>query len=153
MYIKDTETGMVRPYGTDKHDSLVKSEDGKSLFYQNLQNGQSSQLGAYLFCEKDGKIPGEIDTPDSTCYFNIGGFEKHARWIKEGDKYKCSNCGITKKIADGESIRDYKFCSRCGYEMERNTTSQKIIELLKNKIDMQKNKNDDTWHIIDLSDS
>lgn len=39
MYIKDLETGKVRIYGTDKHDSLVISGDGRILSYYNLQNG------------------------------------------------------------------------------------------------------------------
>ena len=44
MYIKDLTTGIVRKFGTDRHDSLVISDDGKTLIYENLQSSQSGSI-------------------------------------------------------------------------------------------------------------
>ena len=68
MYIKDLQTGKIRKYGTDRHDSLLISEDGRTLEYKNLQNGDGSRYGDYRFTDEKGIIH-EIDN-----YFNIGGF-------------------------------------------------------------------------------
>lgn len=73
MYIKDLTTGKVREYGADKHDALRVSEDGKSLSFEHLQNGDGS-YGNYRFCEEDGRIPMEITEAPVDVYFNIGGF-------------------------------------------------------------------------------
>lgn len=78
MFIKDLLTGKVRRYGTDPHDSLVISEDGRTLSYYNLQNGDGSSYGSYVFCDDEGKIPKEIDVyieRGADIYFNIGGWE------------------------------------------------------------------------------
>lgn len=79
MYIKDLETGKVRPYGTDPHDSLVISEDGRTLRYYNLHNGSGSgKYGSYVFCDDEGKTPAEIDVHiihGANIYFNIGGWK------------------------------------------------------------------------------
>ena len=74
MFIKDLETGKVRRYGTNPHDSLVISDDGRTLSYYNLQNGDGSGHGNYVFCDDEGKTPAEIDIPDNI-YFNIGGWK------------------------------------------------------------------------------
>lgn len=76
MYIKDLETGKIRRYGTNPHDSLVISNDGRTLAYYNLQNGDGSRYGGYVFCDEEGKIPAEIDfhiNHGDNVYFNIGG--------------------------------------------------------------------------------
>lgn len=82
MLIKDMETGKVREYGTNRHDSLVISPDGRYLYYENLQNGDGS-IGGYRFViDEEGHVPEdnrdcfEIDKE----YFNIGG------WHKENEK-------------------------------------------------------------------
>lgn len=78
MYIKDLETGKVRRYGTNPHDSLVISEDGRTLSYYNLQNGDGSRSGGYVFCDEEGKTPAEIDVHaeyGANIYFNIGGWK------------------------------------------------------------------------------
>ena len=78
MYIKDLQPGIVRPYGTNSHDSLVISDDGRTLSYYNLQNGDGSRYGDYVFCDDEGKIPKEIDVyieRGADIYFNIGGFD------------------------------------------------------------------------------
>ena len=78
MFIKDLETGKVRRYGTDPHDSLVISEDGRTLAYYNLQNGDGSRYGSYVFCDDEGKTPKEIDVHiehGADIYFNIGGWK------------------------------------------------------------------------------
>ena len=77
MLIKDLETGIVREYGKDCHDSLAISPDGRSLSYYNLQCGEGSRYGCFRFVMEDGKVPDDSKTPDAIhaqCYFNIGGF-------------------------------------------------------------------------------
>lgn len=77
MLIKDLETGSVREYGKDCHDSLAISPDGRSLSYYNLQCGEGSRYGCYRFVMEDGEVPDDSQTPDAIhaqCYFNIGGF-------------------------------------------------------------------------------
>lgn len=79
MYIKDLETGITRKYGENTHDSLNISADGKTLTYENLQNGDGS-LGGYRFTDEDGNTPEEAaektGIPEAiiNSYFNIGGF-------------------------------------------------------------------------------
>lgn len=77
MYIKNLQTGTVRPYGTNQHDSLRVSTDGKTLSYENLQNGDGSRYGDYRFCDNEGKTPEEDEVlikHGADAYFNIGGF-------------------------------------------------------------------------------
>lgn len=77
MYIKDTYSGIVRLYGTNCHDSLLVSKDGRTLSYYNLQNGDGSRSGSYVFCDENGKTPEEVDSEYALeSYFNIGGFNK-----------------------------------------------------------------------------
>ena len=89
MYIKDLETGKVRRYGTNPHDSLVISDDGRTLSYYNLQNGDGSRCGGYVFCDEEGKTPAEIDVHvehGAEIYFNIGGWENPDAEETEADK-------------------------------------------------------------------
>ena len=87
MYITDTETGITRLYGADHHDSLVKSDDGRCLHYYNLQCGEGSMFGTYVFTDELGRIPKEnIDLLKygAEDYFNIGGFgEVHMSQIED----------------------------------------------------------------------
>lgn len=96
MWIKDLETGMIHKYGTNRHDSLVISEDGKYLSYYNLQNGDGSgEHGGYVFVtNENGHTPEE----DRSCYdmgeeyFNIGGWREGIKAEvqnvpKDADKY------------------------------------------------------------------
>lgn len=80
-YIKDLQTGKVREYGTNPHDSLVISEDGRTLSYYNLQNGDGSRYGDYRFCDEDGNIPEGKDECGED-YFNIGGWEEPKEEVK-----------------------------------------------------------------------
>lgn len=76
MYILDTSDNTIHKYGTNPHDSLVKTMNGKYLYYENLQNGETSR-GDYRFCDEYGVIPGESETLlryGADDYFNIGGF-------------------------------------------------------------------------------
>ena len=90
MYIKDNETGRVRLYGTNPHDSLKISEDGRYLTYYNLQNGDGSMGGGYSFVvDENGTIPKDDETLvkyGADAYFNIGGFDDKAE--SEGEKCK-----------------------------------------------------------------
>lgn len=78
MYIKDNITGVVRLYGTDCHDSLEISDDGKYLTYYNLQCGEGSKYGSYSFVTDDkGTLPRDDEDlikHGAEAFFNIGGF-------------------------------------------------------------------------------
>ena len=77
-YIKDLQTGEIRKYGTDKHDSLKISGDGRTLSYYNLHCGEGSIYGSYRFCEEDGSVPEELTdlvAYGADCFFNIGGYK------------------------------------------------------------------------------
>ncbi len=79
MWIKDLLTGDVREYGTNCHDALMISDDGRYLVYENLQNGDGS-MGDYRFVvDEGGKVPAEDETLmryGADAYFNIGGFKE-----------------------------------------------------------------------------
>ena len=49
LYIQDVVSGRVFEYGGNCHDRLLISEDGRSLTYYNLQNGDGSCVGDYRF--------------------------------------------------------------------------------------------------------
>lgn len=79
MKILDMQTGTIHEYGTDRHDSLRISQDGRTLSYYNLQNGEGSKYGDFRFVCDDNKIPCESETADAIhaqVFFNIGGWEK-----------------------------------------------------------------------------
>ena len=78
-YIKDLgrKEVVIRPYGSNCHDSLMISSDGKTLSYYNLQNGDGSKYGDYRFCDEEGHTPDEDEVllkHGADAYFNIGGF-------------------------------------------------------------------------------
>ena len=93
MLIKDLQTGRVREYGTNSHDSLEISQDGRFLSYYNLQCGEGSSYGDFRFVMSDGKVPCESETAEAIndcCYFNIGGFpdeetilKRFLEWVAE----------------------------------------------------------------------
>lgn len=67
----------VKEYGTDQHDALMISEDGRCLYYENLQNGDGSMFAGYTFVLEDGKPPQESNSDEAyygQAYANIGGF-------------------------------------------------------------------------------
>lgn len=72
IWIKDMTNGDIRKYGSDKHDALGISEDGRCLYYENFQNGDGSEYGDYRFVNSDGTLPAETKVP-CDCYANIGG--------------------------------------------------------------------------------
>ena len=49
MIIKDLRTGQEHQYGSNQHDALIVSEDGRTLSFYNLQNGDGSRFGDYRF--------------------------------------------------------------------------------------------------------
>ena len=85
MWIKDTISGKVRPYGTDSHDALRISEDGKHLSYENLQNGDGSEGGGYLFTDRDGRIPNECK--ELKAYGGFVYFDQGGDYQNEGELY------------------------------------------------------------------
>ena len=82
-YIKDLQTGKIRPYGSNHHDSLLISQDGTYLTYEHLQCGDGSIAGdkehsGFVFCDDEGHTPEEDETLcryGADAYFNIGGWE------------------------------------------------------------------------------
>lgn len=86
MYIKDNITGVVRLYGTDCHDSLEISEDGKHLSYYNLQCGEGSKYGSYSFVtDENGTLPRDDEDlvkHGAEAFFNIGGFDAVLKELK-----------------------------------------------------------------------
>lgn len=64
IYIKDSQSGRVHRLGTNCHDAL--RVDGGAIYYENLQNGDGSRYGGYVFCDKDG------DALDSKGAMNLG---------------------------------------------------------------------------------
>lgn len=129
MIIKDMLTGHAHEYGTNPHDSLIVSEDGRSLAYYNLQNGDGSRFGDYRFVGDDQEG-----------YWNIGGASifvperKTGKWkavhgycTPGGDPvWACSECGkglhvygiehgsYGRDVSDGQ----WKACPNCGAKME-----------------------------------
>lgn len=124
MYITDTETGITRLYGTDQHDSLVKSDDGRCLHYYNLQCGEGSMFGTYVFTDELGRIPKEnidILRYGAEDYFNIGGFgEVHMSQIEdikaEIQKHSCFYRGTY--IQDGLDMALHVINKHMGWEDE-----------------------------------
>lgn len=86
MWIKDLSNGRVFRYGHNPHDSLRISDDGRTLSYENLQNGDGSEYGEYRFVtDVNGKTPKEDETLlayGADAYFDIGGW--HIRRIDNG---------------------------------------------------------------------
>ena len=85
MKIKDLTTGQVFEYGSNRHHALRISDDGRTLSFEHLQNGDGSRYGDYRFVDDDEeKIPSEIeDEYGADSYFNIGGFGKQVNRMKE----------------------------------------------------------------------
>ena len=61
IYIKSLQSGRIFEYGKNCHDRLVISEDGRSLHYENLQDGDGSCCGDYRFYYEKPKIETEMD--------------------------------------------------------------------------------------------
>ena len=68
IYVKDTLNGSIHQVGTDRHDSLVLIDGG--LFYYNLQNGEGTYGGGYLFCTEDGNT--DFNNEEYDNYYHIG---------------------------------------------------------------------------------
>lgn len=123
MKILDLQTGSIHEYGTNGHDSLYVSNDGRYLTYYNLQNGDGSGVGDYRFVCEDDKVPAESETAAARyceVYFNIGGWHDHKpKWIptsemlpEEYDSYLIMWRHLT------EGYPDRLFYEICEYEPE-----------------------------------
>lgn len=129
MKILDTETGRIHEYGTNQHDSLAVSNDGRYLCYYNLQCGDGSKYGTYLFVCDDNKVPAESETAaaiHAEVYFNIGGWDEsrkkpEAEWFKYSRRlddglissfYRCSSCRYVESY-------ESNFCANCGKKMKK----------------------------------
>lgn len=49
LYIQDVVSGRVFEYGKNCHDRLIISEDGRCLYYENMQDSDGSKVGDYRF--------------------------------------------------------------------------------------------------------
>lgn len=85
LWIKNKRSGRVHRYGSDQHDSLVIEDDGQSIIYRNLQNGESSHAWSdyLLVVDEDGTLP--KDEPlrqeyGAECFVNIGGVDAD-KWM------------------------------------------------------------------------
>lgn len=80
MWLRDNEDGEVRQYGTNHHDALVISDDGRYLYYENLQNGDGSRGGGYSFVtDEKGNTPiadEDLQKYGAEGYADIGGFKR-----------------------------------------------------------------------------
>lgn len=78
MWIKDLQGNKIREYGTDCHDALRISDDGRTLSYENMQNGDGSLYGDYRFVvDEKGNVPRddfELQKYGADAYANMGGF-------------------------------------------------------------------------------
>ena len=118
MLIKDLQSNRVFEYG-GCHDSLSISEDGRTLSYYNLQNGDGSNYGDYRFVMEDGKIPAESETADAIygcSYFDVGGRFNAEKYYKMGAK------DFAEWLANGNT-----FIRRIGSE-EMKTISELLAE-------------------------
>ena len=131
MYIKDNITGVVRLYGTDCHDSLEISDDGKYLTYYNLQCGEGSKYGSYSFVTDDkGTLPSndeDLIKHGAEAYFNIGGFNDTTDVLDnlraEIEQYQ-ADCNLT----NSDEI-DCKFCDSITFD-----TIYRIIDKYRNEV-------------------
>lgn len=123
IYIKDLQRGTVRPYGTNQHDSLHLSSDGRTLTYENLQNGDGSCCGDYRICDnEDGIVPEDKGSPEESVYtyVDIGGYcinhTSYDRGYADGtaDEYHAimdilNKCGVTVCMEDGRLLSIAKY--------------------------------------------
>lgn len=132
MKIKDLATGQIFEYGTNCHHALRISEDGMTLSFENLQNGDGSKYGDYRFVDdNEEKTPDEIESEyASECYFNIGGFDtstEHINTSTNNDfcEWKYTNStsytatiSCEKKTMNIKSMRYYTYCPYCGKKIK-----------------------------------
>ena len=119
MFLRDLHTGEIRKYGENHHDSLIIANDGRTLYYGHLQNGDTSLTG-YRFCiDENGKTPEEDEVlmhHGADAYFNIGGFSKdYGKGISDAisalwDFCEIGNAGICDTVTSEYSEWCEKHC-------------------------------------------
>lgn len=122
LWIKDMTTGEVHEYGSNGHDSLVSFDGGKTLTFENLQNGYGSlDDNGYRFVHEDGTPLNFDDCGSETADVGGCGVRKTGHWIGvtpgHGSgyiKYMCSEC----KTTNGKHTTD--FCPHCGADMRES---------------------------------
>ena len=131
-YIKNLQTGNIRPYGSNHHDSLMISQDGTYLTYEHLQCGDGSIAGdkehsGFVFCDDEGRTPEEDETLcryGADAYFNIGGWGNPINVL---DKIRA------------EIIEKYWDCNICKYNGHFNVKGDisdilQIIDKYRNEV-------------------
>lgn len=109
MNIYDTTNGKTHIYGSNCHDSLVVSEDGRTLSYYNLQNGDGSAYGDYRIVTEMGLIPSEDTSLEDLYYANIGGFTEDIRGVRRvRDFITNERIGIVLFRDENEKLSDYQ---------------------------------------------
>lgn len=132
MWIRDNEAkeNAVRMYGTNPHDSLVVSQDGKYLSYYNLQNGDGSIGGGYSFTDEDGNIPVDIeDEYDNTVYANIGGFG-HEKDEEEDAKLHETIYQHGFDRAEAEVINAFELCKAWSDDLENGKLMRDAVDVI-----------------------
>lgn len=61
LYIQDVVSGRVFEYGKNCHDRLVISEDGRCIYYSNMQDSDGSKVGDYRFYYEKPKFETEAE--------------------------------------------------------------------------------------------
>ena len=64
LYIQDVVSGRVFEYGKNCHDKLLISEDGRYLYYENMQNSDGSKVGDYRFYYEKPKNKIDFDADE-----------------------------------------------------------------------------------------
>lgn len=84
--LRDNTSGRIHEYGTDRHDSLIISGDGKYLIYENMQNGCGSvfQDEGYSFVTENDVPPCDDDKAYlyGTEVANVGGFSENDHIVR-----------------------------------------------------------------------
>lgn len=111
IYIQDLQSGRVFEYGKNCHDRLVISEDGRSLHYENLQNGDGSCCGDYRFYYEKPKIETEMDK------MHEWDLDRWARNVKN------------KSISELEEDRDNALNQRAELELKIKSQNELIMDL------------------------
>lgn len=106
MYIKNNTNGKIRRYGTDKNDSLVVSEDGKCLYYKNIEENCSSRYGIYSFCDENGKIPAEKEGSHDNEYFDLSSLRQNVFGVVLNELIKEDGCQLFRGIYDARTYQN-----------------------------------------------
>lgn len=156
IYIQDLQSGRVFEYGKNCHDRLVISEDGRSLHYENLQNGDGSCCGDYRFYYEKPKIGTEMDKmhewdldhysrnvenkslnklAEFENFIEEQGFESLEELKKCFEIWNSEDDNGFLKDTDNRKLFLYRFAKNLfRYEKDKNQALKEEIKILKGKL-------------------